>query len=143
MAEYKREYRAANRSEIASYDYAYREANAERLLADARERSSAWRRENPDKARAKDSRRRALKAGAFVEDVDVMAVYESEGGSCFVCREPIDLSLKFPDRESLTLEHVIPLALGGKHAYENCSVSHYGCNSSKGSMAPKDFTVLP
>ena len=132
IKKYKDEYRSKNSEKISAYDRQYRDDNSERLLSQARGRSSKWRSENPDKARMKDGRRRALKKSSFVENVDVSRVYEISGGGCFVCGESIDKSLKFPNPMSLTLEHVIPLALGGEHSYANCSVSHYRCNASKG-----------
>ena len=140
VSDYKRQYREKNEAAIRAYGRAYRDQNAERLLSEARVRAKRWRAENPEKARAKDDRRRALKLGAFVEHVDVLDVYERASGKCFVCGELIDPALRFPDPRSLTLEHVVPLALGGLHERGNCAVSHYRCNASKGAKLPTDFS---
>lgn len=131
ISEYKRAYRAVNRERLAAYDAEYRDSTPgwrEKSRVYARE----WRKRNPGLARMKDDRRRALKANAFVEDVDIAIVYEASAGICYVCGDHIDPALKFPDLHSLTLEHVHPLSRGGSHSYANCSVSHYRCNSSKG-----------
>lgn len=63
---------------------------------------------------------------------------------CALCSRPIDLSLDYNHRESLTLDHIIPLAKGGSLTDPaNIRCAHRSCNSSRGAgrrrvdMTPK------
>ena len=35
-------------------------------------------------------------------------------------------------REYPTIDHVVPLVLGGKHSWTNVKLAHLSCNSAKG-----------
>lgn len=71
-------------------------------------------------------RRRAQKAGAQVEVVDYEKILVTYGMTCWICRHPI------ADRGDLHMDHMIPLARGGKHAYGNIRPAHAACNMHKG-----------
>lgn len=68
----------------------------------------------------------------FVEFVERRIVYERDGWTCQLCLQHVDGTLKFPERESSSLDHVIPLKHGGKHSYENTQLAHLSCNIRKG-----------
>lgn len=93
------------------------------------ERKVAWRKQNPEKAAAaarRDStRRRAITREAFVEDVDPFVVFERDNGICGICCKPAT-------RDKFDVDHVIPLARGGKHSYANVQTAHPICNRRKG-----------
>lgn len=77
-------------------------------------------------------RRRARLAAATVEPVNEFVVYERDGWICQICMQPIDRTQHYPEPLSPSLDHRVPLALGGEHSYRNCQASHYLCNASKG-----------
>lgn len=81
-------------------------------------------------------RRRARKLEVWDEDVDVMVLADWQKWKCYLCGKPISKKTKVPDSLSLTLDHLVPLSLGGRHSYANCAAAHFGCNSKKsaGSM---------
>lgn len=106
---------------------AWREAYPDRRLDSERR----WMAANPDRARAKVQRRRARIAGAFVEDIDLGVVFERDSGICGICGELVDPALKWPDRMSKTLDHIVPLSRGGLHEYSNAQLAHAVCNSRK------------
>ena len=99
-----------------------------------------WRAAHPDEIRAyaenvdpevrrayrrkSEAKRRALKKGACVENVDPAVVLKRDGGICGICREPIT--------GEWHLDHIVPLARGGEHSYLNTQASHPFCNMSKG-----------
>jgi len=52
---------------------------------------------------------------------------------CGICRKSIDPSLRHPDLESGSIDHVIPLGPkhGGTHTWDNVQIAHYRCNIRK------------
>jgi len=70
-------------------------------------------------------------AEAFVEAVNYDEIFERDGGICTVCGLPA-LKDKFEDNYwSGTIDHIIPLSVGGKHSMSNCQLAHRVCNSLK------------
>ena len=80
-------------------------------------------------------RRRALKKGATVEDFKPGEIFERDDWTCGICSEPVDRDLKWPNPLSVSLDHVIPLALGGAHSRDNTQCAHLSCNVRKGAQA--------
>lgn len=103
----------------------------------------AWRKKNPARALAKTHRRRARKRDAFVEDVDIFVLLERDEWVCGLCNEPIPKDAVWPDLEYRTIDHIIPLAKGGEHSYENTQAAHLSCNSAKGDRCEVGAVSLP
>lgn len=80
-------------------------------------------------------RRRALKKGATVERFSHAEVFERDNWTCGICAEPVDRDLRFPDPMSVSLDHIVPLALGGDHSRANTQCAHLTCNVRKGAQA--------
>lgn len=80
--------------------------------------------------------RRARLRGAFVEKFDRVEIFERDGWACQICSRPIDPDLRFPDPAAASLDHVIPLARGGKHSRANAQASHWICNIRKAASLP-------
>lgn len=92
-----------------------------------------YQRNNPDwiaTRRIISQRRRARKRAAFVEDVDVAVHLEWQNRKCYHCGCKIDITQSVPHPKSLTLDHLVPLALGGEHSYANTVASCWKCNCS-------------
>jgi 5-methylcytosine-specific restriction endonuclease McrA len=81
--------------------------------------------------RARHSRRRAVEAGAYVEDVWRSRVYERDGYVCQLCHKPVKMGQVVPHPKAPTLDHVLPLSAGGTHEYANVQLAHFLCNSRK------------
>lgn len=77
-------------------------------------------------------RRRALIKEVRVEDISRTKVFERDGWRCGICGESADSSATVPDPLAPTLDHILPLSLGGEHSYANLQCAHYLCNSRKG-----------
>jgi len=58
-------------------------------------------------------------------------LYFRDEGVCGICREPILLTHKYPDPQSLSIDHVVPLARGGLHTQANLQIAHWICNVNK------------
>jgi hypothetical protein len=81
----------------------------------------------------KDShKRRARMQQAGVEDFDDLEIFERDAWVCQLCWLPVDPELQHPDRMSKSLDHVIPILLGGPHTRDNTQLAHLVCNIKKG-----------
>ena len=100
---------------------------------DCRDIHAAEKRKQARKARPKGNkfRSRARHHGVPYEPVNRQKVYERDKWMCGICNEPVDKALKFPDVMSASLDHIIPMAKGGPHSYENTQCAHFICNSIK------------
>jgi 5-methylcytosine-specific restriction endonuclease McrA len=54
-----------------------------------------------------------------------LQLFLEHSGRCFLCRQPIQVG------QSYTIEHVLPLALGGSNEWENLAPVHNSCASEK------------
>lgn len=137
LREKHKAYYEANKEARQAY---YREwvadpANRQRVCDNARR----WAEENPEKVRAHKAIRRQLKREQTVEVFDPYEVFDRDGWICQLCNEPVDVSLKFPDRMSKSLDHIIPISRGGEHSRANTQLAHFGCNASKNDKLPEEF----
>lgn len=49
-----------------------------------------------------------------------------KGAICGICGLPIE------DMKDCTVDHIVPLAKGGRTTIENCQLAHFDCNQRKG-----------
>lgn len=107
-----RDWRARNPQALAEYGREYRKSSAAKVAE-------------------KNRRRRARLLDAWDEPVSVDRLYARDEGRCGVCGDPVDRALAWPDKWSLTVDHILPLARGGRHSPANCQIAHAVCNSRK------------
>lgn len=91
-----------------------------------RDSAKAWRAANPDAVKAMKASRRGL--GKFPKNVWPYLI-ETFGAVCLKCGAT----------ESLTLDHVVPVALGGENTIENAQILCHSCNASKGHRSSADY----
>jgi hypothetical protein len=87
---------------------------------------------NPHRNVKNLSARRARLKGAFVEAVDPGVVFERDEWTCHICSESIPEDALRTSGAGATIDHVIPLARGGLHSYDNVRAAHWLCNVAKG-----------
>ena len=68
---------------------------------------------------------------AFVENVDFDFIYQRDGGICQICGLPVHPVKGIDDNWDGTIDHIIPLSIGGEHSTANCQLAHRICNSLK------------
>lgn len=66
------------------------------------------------------------------EEFTDIEIFERDGWVCQLCNEPVDPTLKWPDPLSKSLDHIVPLSVGGHHLRSNCQLAHVTCNVRKG-----------
>ena len=126
--EASRRWRAANPEKEREAWRRWRAANPEKR----REASRRWRAANPETTRARNQRRRARKRGVECEAFTNLEVFERDAWTCGLCGKPVNRRRRYPDQLSASLDHVVPLSLGGSHTRANVQLTHLRCNLSKG-----------
>lgn len=93
---------------------------------------------DPIKRRAQDEisrrKRRARLAGVAHEPYTLAEIAERDGFICWLCGDSVDMSLRFPDSSSASIDHVLPVSLGGDDIRANVKLAHFGENASRGNM---------
>lgn len=60
------------------------------------------------------------------------AILRKTARVCALCGLPLDPTLKWPDPMCTTIDHRIPVALGGRSTLDNLQAAHNICNKQKG-----------
>lgn len=87
----------------------------------------------------KEVRRRAAIKGAMVDaDITLQELYRRDSGVCYICGGVCDWDDKQERNGAFiagnaypSIDHVIPLAKGGLHSWDNVRLAHRRCNSMK------------
>lgn len=77
-------------------------------------------------------RRDRERTSAKTKPVYRRKVYERDGWRCRLCGKRLNRKAKVPHPSAPTIDHILPIALGGTHTYENIFAAHFRCNSAKG-----------
>jgi len=83
---------------------------------------------------------RARKFGAVRESFGVTEIYARDNWTCGICGERVDPESQWPDQMCPSLDHIIPLSMGGSHVRDNVRCAHWLCNSLRG-VTDIDFLV--
>jgi 5-methylcytosine-specific restriction endonuclease McrA len=89
-----------------------------------------------------EHKRRARFYGAKVETVDPLVVALRDKYKCHICRKRVNMNLDCKDKYSATMDHLVPISLGGDHSYANIRLAHRICNSRKGNRAVNEQLLL-
>ena len=76
---------------------------------------------------------RCKSAGAYIEHVDPLELYQEQNGVCYMCLEQFN----FKDME---MDHLIPICKGGKHEVSNVKMCCGTCNKKKGAKMLQEVT---
>lgn len=87
-----------------------------------------------DHRHASKQRRRAYKRNTSSrgERIFRSRIYERDRWTCQLCHRHVDRQLSYPNPWSASLDHVVPLAVGGEHTAANVQLAHLRCNLRKG-----------
>lgn len=87
---------------------------------------------HPERFKDHSRLRRARLRQVHVEPVSLQVVAERARFICGLCGGAVNMTLRRPNMYSPSLDHIVPLASGGAHAYENVQLAHLRCNFRKG-----------
>jgi hypothetical protein len=82
--------------------------------------------------RMQKSKRRAARRGAVSERFDPHYIYKRDGWTCHLCGKRVLKDKVVPHPKAPTIDHVVPLSMGGAHTKQNVRCAHFICNSLKG-----------
>lgn len=91
--------------------------------------SDAWgprRQANWRKARAKRL------GSTRTEVIYYESIFRRDNYICGICNDPVKRYAVWPDPESPSIDHRIPVSAGGTHTRDNVQCSHLRCNQRKG-----------
>ena len=63
--------------------------------------------------------------------INLASLYERDRGICWLCGKPCDMSLDTNDNYYPSIDHVYPVAKGGKDTWDNVRLAHRICNTRK------------
>lgn len=86
----------------------------------------------PEDSGVRNRLRRARLAEVETEDFSAREVFERDGWICQICNEPVDPDLLYPNLQSVSLDHIVPIVRGGGHTRANTQCAHLRCNLVKG-----------
>jgi 5-methylcytosine-specific restriction endonuclease McrA len=119
-----RAYRLAHLEQLKVQQRVYHLANLERLNAYSR----AYQHSHPEKYIASEQKRRALELGVAHQPYNAEEIYQRDRGICGLCHKKVAKA----DR---SIDHILPISLGGADAPHNVQLAHLRCNLSKHNSA--------
>lgn len=100
-------------------------------------------------ARKKQKRhhdKRLEKYNISEDRIDLKTLYKRDKGICYLCGKECDWNdhewkdgIHYTGDNYPSRDHVVPLALGGEHIWENVRLAHMKCNMKKG-VTTQDYT---
>lgn len=95
-----------------------------------------------EKPPAVDRPRDVFGSGRHTSKAVRLSVFERDGGICKLCGRKVDLTLRAPHPESMTLDHILPLSKGGSNDLANVQLAHYRCNSLRQDRDPAQMRLI-
>ncbi len=88
----------------------------------------------------KDRRIRGMKKVIKDKNITLQRLYERDGGRCYICGKVCDWNdyivrddeTFIANNDYPSIDHIIPVSLGGLHSWDNVRLACRGCNSKKG-----------
>ena len=65
-------------------------------------------------------------------------IAKRDGYRCGLCGKKVDMRLRYPKAGAPSIDHVIPLSLGGGNDLANLQLTHLGCNLAKRATAANE-----
>ena len=81
---------------------------------------------------------KARQNGQFDADIDIYKLIERDGEQCYLCGDTVHFNVHYNDPKYPTIEHVLAIANGGTHSWENVKVACRDCNNHKGTKTLKE-----
>ena len=86
----------------------------------------------------REARKRSLTVQPFVR----RHIYERDGWRCGICGRALDRGARVPNPMAPTIDHIVPLSLGGSHTPANVRAAHFMCNSRRSNRGAAQMRLL-
>lgn len=73
------------------------------------------------------------------DEINHTLLFELHAWTCWLCKKPINKNLPRHHRMSATVEHIVPICLGGTHTWDNVAPAHALCNFKKANLPFDDM----
>lgn len=100
------------------------------------------RRKLAEQKRTGNTRRSRLKQAAIVENIGLADLAARDKYRCHLCGKRVDTSITGRGPQVATIDHLVPLSLGGDHSWANVALAHKGCNSRKAARGAGEQLML-
>lgn len=84
------------------------------------------------------------------KDISLKTLFKRDKGVCYICGGKCDFKDYIRDGKNFTsganypsIDHIIPIARGGKHSWDNVKLAHHLCNAKKSDILPSEFFNYP
>ena len=98
--------------------------------AKKKERISVYRKVRKARYNDKTFRARCRKYGGRYEPINRIKVYEKDKYKCYLCKCKVVVSETYQPNQA-SLDHIVPLSLGGSHTYDNVKTCCVECNGKR------------
>lgn len=71
-----------------------------------------------------------------------MEIAERDGYRCALCRRKVNMLLTAPHLMMASIDHVIPLSVGGDDTKVNVQLAHWLCNTRKGNRGVDQLALF-
>jgi len=89
-------------------------------------------------------RKRRLRSGMHKDRIDPIKVFERDAWRCGICGLNTDKTKRGTwHPKAPELDHIVALANGGTHTWDNVQCSHRSCNGSKGATNYGQLSLFP
>ena len=95
-------------------------------------RTKKYRQNHPERIRDLMRKRRAIKNGVISDNIVSIDIFKRDNWKCKICGIALNKHGKIPDKDTPTIDHIVPLSKGGSHTYDNVQTVCYICNCKKG-----------
>ena len=143
---YSKEWRIANPDKTRQYHQEYATANAEKERIRHREKSKKERLNNPEKVKERGRKWSQANPEKVAKKNHNRRVMTTRSAAFLILEKEIKRILRTPcarcgSLDKLSLDHVIPLARGGRHSIGNLQSLCKPCNSSKGKKTIMEWRI--
>jgi 5-methylcytosine-specific restriction endonuclease McrA len=138
--EHSRKYYEENSEKVLEYQYKYNEENREKR----RESQRKYYKENPGVYRRNQRNRRARKMNPQYPNDKLSRglkrrLMKEQRGLCAYAHAPLAYWCAIDVRKENHMDHIVPLAKGGRNIDSNMQITCPGCNTRKSDSDPEDF----
>jgi hypothetical protein len=87
-------------------------------------------------------RRRALERAVVHDNYTLAEIAQRDRYRCGLCRTRVAMTQVVPHPRSPTIDHVLPLAVGGQDVRANVQLAHFSCNVAKRDKGTQQLALI-